>query len=37
VGRQEFVGGWGSTLIEAEGMGMGMEVFKGEDWKEDNI
>jgi hypothetical protein len=35
--RQEWVGGWRSTLLEAKGRGMGWEVHGGEMGKEDNI
>jgi hypothetical protein len=36
-GRQERVLGWVSSLIEAGRRGHGIEVCRGETWKEDNI
>jgi hypothetical protein len=36
VGIQEWVDGWGSTLIEVVGGGMG-EGSEGETWKGENI
>jgi len=36
-GRRELVGGWGSTLMEAEGKGMRRRVSGGETRKGDNI
>jgi hypothetical protein len=37
VVRQEWLGGWKSTIIEAKGRGNGMGGFRGETGKGDNI
>jgi hypothetical protein len=35
--RQEWVCGWGSTLLGAKGRGVGWSVWGGKTWKEDNF